>query len=236
MYTYLLINLFTILPPLTRAFEPKMRFYKEWPFLFAGIFVSGLIFILWDVIFTRQGIWGFNPDYLTGIEISHLPIEEWLFFLTVPYASIFIYATFGYFIPMKQSRGRGSLVSILLGLALLGLSVVYMDRAYTHITFGLSAIMLSLQGFIVRGPYMIKFYLSFLVVLVPFFLVNGILTGSMIDEPIVWYNNSENLGIRLGTIPIEDSVYGMLMLLIAVTVYEELRFVYRGAYSYVKTN
>jgi lycopene cyclase domain-containing protein len=49
--------------------------------------------------------------------------------------------------------------------------------------------------------------------LIPFFIVNGILTGSFIDEPVVWYNNDENLGIRLFTIPVEDSVYAFTMIL-----------------------
>jgi lycopene cyclase domain-containing protein len=39
----------------------------------------------------------------------------------------------------------------------------------------------------------------------------------------VWYDDSRNLGIRLGTIPVEDTVYGLLMLLMNTTVYEWLR-------------
>ncbi len=54
----------------------------------------------------------------------------------------------------------------------------------------------------------------------PFLAVNGVLTGSWIKDEIVWYNNAENLGIRIGTIPVEDTVYMMLMLLITTVVYE----------------
>ena len=59
------------------------------------------------------------------------------------------------------------------------------------------------------------------VMLIPFFIVNGILTGSMIENEVVWYNNSENLNIRLFTIPVEDTFYAFSLILtnLALTNY-----------------
>jgi lycopene cyclase domain-containing protein len=49
--------------------------------------------------------------------------------------------------------------------------------------------------------------------LIPFFIVNGVLTGSFILNEVVWYDNTENLGIRMFTIPIEDSIYAFSLIL-----------------------
>ena len=48
-------------------------------------------------------------------------------------------------------------------------------------------------------------YSFILISLGPFLLVNGVLTG-LLDSvsPPVWYNDSENLGLRLMTIPVEE--------------------------------
>jgi lycopene cyclase domain-containing protein len=64
------------------------------------------------------------------------------------------------------------------------------------------------------------FYLAFGVILIPFLLVNSILTGSFIEGEVVWYNDVDTLGIRLGTIPIEDAFYAMLLILMNISLFE----------------
>jgi lycopene cyclase domain-containing protein len=59
-------------------------------------------------------------------------------------------------------------------------------------------------------------------VLIPFSIINGILTGSFIDQPVVYYNDAENLGIRLGTIPIEDIGYAFSMLLMSLVIIKKI--------------
>ncbi len=79
-----------------------------------------------------------------------------------------------------------------------------------------------------KPKFLGKFYLSYLFILIPFVLVNGILTGTGIESPVVWYNDAENLGIRLGTIPVEDTIYGMMLILMNVTIFETLQSKYQG--------
>ena len=53
--------------------------------------------------------------------------------------------------------------------------------------------------------------------------MNGILTGSFLETPIVNYNNFENLGIRVFTVPIEDIGYCFSMLFGNLMIYETLQ-------------
>jgi lycopene cyclase domain-containing protein len=56
--------------------------------------------------------------------------------------------------------------------------------------------------------------------LIPFFIVNGILTGSFIENEVVWYSADEIIGIRLFTIPIEDTVYAFTLILTNLALVE----------------
>ena len=60
---YLLLDIGSLSLPLLFSFHPKLQFYKKWKALFLSIFIMMLIFIPWDVIFTKNGIWGFNEAY-----------------------------------------------------------------------------------------------------------------------------------------------------------------------------
>jgi len=219
-FYYLGLDLFTLSFPLLRSFEPKLQYWRKWPGLFTGIAVMATVFIIWDAIFTAYGVWGFNPRYLTGPKLFHLPIEEWLFFLVVPYSCVFIYEALRYYVRRDVLGTVARPLSIALIAVLLVVGVLHIDRLYTAITFLCTAGMLALHVFVLKSPYLGRFFLGYAVSLIPFFLMNGILTGWLLDEPIVWYNNAENLGIRMNTIPIEDSQYLLFFLLLTLTFYE----------------
>jgi lycopene cyclase domain-containing protein len=97
--------------------------------------------------------------------------------------------------------------------------VIYYDRLYTSVIFILTALLL-LYNVYKKQPWLSYFLLAYLVSLIPFIIVNGALTGYFTPEPIVWYDDSQNLGIRLLTIPIEDTIYSLMMMLMTVQLME----------------
>lgn len=188
-----------------------------------AIILPGILFVLWDEYFTQLKIWGFNPEYVTGIFIGNMPIEEILFFICIPYACVFSYFIIIYLIPKDYFASYQRYISIAIIVLMLVVAVFTLERLYTSVTFIALAAYITLLEFVLKSKFLGRFYFSYLFMLVPFFLVNGILTGSFIEGEVVWYDNTHNLGIRLGTIPVEDVFYGMLLLMMNVSVFEWLR-------------
>lgn len=210
---YLIINLASVSIPFLVSFHPRLQFYKKWKSLAKALVITTCVFIIWDIIFTHNGIWGFNEDFFLGIKLALLPIEEWLFFICIPYACIFMhYALIELFPKLILSRQLVKfilIVGVLLGITLI---MIFSQHWYTVINFSLF-IVVFLIGYRFNKNLLQRFLLTFVFMLIPFFIVNGILTGTSLLEPIVWYDNAENMGLRLGTIPIEDTFYAFTLIL-----------------------
>jgi lycopene cyclase domain-containing protein len=181
------------------------------------------IFIPWDIIFTQNGFWGFNDKYLTGIKLGNLPMEEWLFFVCISYACLFTIYSFKNLLPRFYISNKTTAILYFSLQTILIASLLYFyDRWYTAINFGYAIVLLALV-FNYKREVLNIFFPVFAILLIPFFIVNGILTGSFITEEIVWYNDAENLGIRIGTVPIEDSIYALTMLLTIFVLMEKFK-------------
>lgn len=222
-YLYLTLDLLTISIPLLASFYSKAPFYKKWKYLFVAITIPAIIFIIWDDFFTHIGVWGFNPDYLSGMYIGNLPIEEILFFFCIPYSCVFIYFALNHLVKKDFFYFHQDLISSVLAVALIVVGAFNMNKAYTASTFFFCGSAIAYHLLKLRSRYISRFYFAYLVVLIPFFIVNGILTGSFIPGEVVWYNDNENLNLRIGTIPVEDIFYGMLLILMNITIFEWLQ-------------
>lgn len=222
-YLYLTIDFLSIVFPFVLSFYSKAPFYKKWKYVWIAILIPAFIFVLWDEAFTYLGVWGFNPTYLTGTYVGALPIEEILFFICIPYACLFTYFTINHLVEKDYLFPHQELISSALIILLLIFGIYHIDKWYTGTTFTLLALAMAYLMLKIKPRFMGRFYFAFGFILIPFLLVNGILTGSFIEGEVVWYNDKENLGMRIATIPFEDVFYGMLLLLCNISIFEWLQ-------------
>ena len=206
--------LFSLAGPLALSFDGRVNFYKKWRFaLQAGIIVA-IPFVVWDSLFTRHSFWGFNSERILGIKWLDLPIEEISFFIVIPFCCVFIAELLSFF--NYQFPGKfWDKLSLLIGIGLFCIGIRFFDQWYTLLSFGLGGLSIIVL-FFMKAINWNRFWLLYLIHLIPFLVVNGFLTY----YPVVWYNNAENLGIRIGTIPIEDTSYSLIALSWNVYLYE----------------
>lgn len=184
--------------------------------------IPALLYIIWDFYFTAKAVWSFNPKYITGIKLYNLPLEEVLFFFIVPYCCVFIYACIRAYFPGLGNKKPADLFLKVLAVLLLGAGIFYLEKDYTCLTFVFTgAFILTLYLF--RNFFIsfdaISFLAAYAICLIPFLIVNGFLTAI----PVVIYNDAENLGIRIYTIPFEDAFYGMLLVMMNIVIFEKLK-------------
>ncbi|UTW61164.1 lycopene cyclase domain-containing protein [bacterium SCSIO 12741] len=210
-YLYLLVNVFTIGMPLALSFDKKVHFRQYFPTILKALLWVAIPFIIWDILFTHYGIWGFNERYLIGIGLAGLPLEEILFFFTAPFACLFIYECLNAYFGTSRKSLIYRALSFAWALLILPLTLIHYDDVYTLFATGLTVLTLVWIG-IQNASWTGQFYVSFAVSLIPFILVNSLLTGSWIEEEIVWYNRLETQGANWGTIPLEDFFYCFILL------------------------
>lgn len=217
-YGWLLLG--TLLGPLSLSFDRKVAFYRSWKYLLPAILIVSVIFLVWDEFFTRSGVWGFNTKYTSGIRLFSLPLEEVLFFLIVPFACLFIYEVVKNYFPKLRILFFARIFAFAIGALAFTLTVSYLNRWYTLVACGTAFLLVSGIYFKLKASWFPLFSLAFLVCLIPFLLVNGALTGFFTQEPVVWYNEAQFSGLRIGTIPLEDLFYNFDLLILVTALYE----------------
>lgn len=207
-FTYLMILFFTVIVCFIASFDKRIEFHKHFfSFLKAAIVVA-VPFILWDVWFTAHGVWWFNFDYTVGVVIAGLPVEEWLFFICIPFSCLFTYFCINKFFKLDWLVGFNNMIVFASIIVCSLIALLHSDKAYTFVTAVVTVFTLVYLHFFARASWISQASLVFFILMAGFFPVNGILTGTGLESPIVNYNPDEFLGIRMLTIPIEDAVYG----------------------------
>lgn len=229
---YLLINICVLSIPLAFSWRGE-RFASRWSSFIPACLIACIVFVAWDILFARLGIWGFNRDHIIGTHILGLPLEEWLFFVCVPYACVFTYYTLREARFGKRLYALAPLFSGLLLTLTFVLAFSYQDQLYTFTTCVLLGGFL-LALLVARPPWAGPLWVAFAVLLIPFVATNGLLTGlhfwdyplinldpTSISDQVVWYDNAHNIGVRVTSIPVDDFLYAFLLIGLNVALFEQ---------------
>jgi lycopene cyclase domain-containing protein len=216
--TYLAIDVFSLAGPLAWGFTRFSGFNAKWRAFLPGLLGLAALFLIWDAWFTAKGIWGFSEAFHLPFLFFGMPLEEWLFFVCIPFACLFIHDCVKRLPSWHPSEKWARSFFMALSVGLLSVAAFHTDRMYSVTAFGLAGVFSLAIGLGALKHSTGHFTITFLFHCIPFFIVNGILTGI----PIVVYDDSQNLGMRMGSIPVEDLAYSLSLIGLNVLFYEYL--------------
>jgi|SRR5690554_1422213 len=221
--TYLLINFFTVIICFIASFDKRIQFNKYFGTFLLSSTIVAIPFIAWDVWFTSKGVWWFNLDYTIGLTIAGLPIEEWMFFYFIPFACVFTYFCFEKFFNLSRAQVFNNVIVFVTTIVCVVAALLYYDKIYTLITSLVTLATVLYLHFIAKREWIGQASFVFLILMAGFFLVNGILTGTGLESPIVNYYPAHFLDIRMLSIPIEDAVYGYSQFMLNIYFFNLIR-------------
>lgn len=230
-YTYLLINFLTIIICFVASFDRRIRFDRHFgTFLLSSSLVAAP-FIAWDVWFTAKGVWWFDTDYTVGLVLAGLPLEEWLFFFCIPFSCVFTYFCLDRFFDWSWANAFNNIIVFLTIIVCAVVALLHHQQIYTFVTALVTIGTVAYLHFIAQKEWIGQASATFFILMLGFFPVNGVLTGTGLASPIVNYNPGDFLGVRMGTIPIEDAVYGYSQFLLNIYFFK----LFQRTKSYEKT-
>ncbi len=219
-YWYLLILFVLAGLTLFLFIKKSIVFITEFKYMLPAIIFSSTIFIMLDIRFLQSGIIRFNENFLVGKNILNLPIEEWLFLLIISLFAFSVYILVNVKFEHFEKPNLFYAVSVLLLAGFAYEAWFSRQKLVPFFVFFLLAIYFGYTLFRNRfKPHLTKFYISYFIVVIPFFLIKLFLNAL----PVILYNNDFILGIRLAGVPVEQFANLFLVMLINITIFEYLR-------------
>ncbi|MDD5077625.1 MAG: lycopene cyclase domain-containing protein, partial [Candidatus Omnitrophica bacterium] len=97
---YLGLLILSGIVPLLLSFYPPLKFWRNARALFFTLMLILLVFGSWDVFAAWRGHWYFDSAGVFRVRLFGLPLEEWLFFIVIPFCCVFTWEA------LKFIRGK----------------------------------------------------------------------------------------------------------------------------------
>jgi lycopene cyclase domain-containing protein len=86
--TYLAVLAFIAAGSLWLEYAVRTKVLRRPLRLFASVLPVWVLFVAWDRYAVGAGHWTFDDEFITGIRVGAVPLEELLFFVVVPVAAV----------------------------------------------------------------------------------------------------------------------------------------------------
>lgn len=215
---YLLFDLVVLSGPAYAASLPATSFRGRWRAALVAALIVAVPFLVWDVAVTGRH-WFFDARH-TAWHVLGLPIGEWLFFLVVPLACSYTWEMVTGGVDPTPVRSIRAIAVVAGALVVAAAVVLSGGREYT--AFACAALAAAVALDLLGGGVVLRHRRAavFVVLVLAF---TGIFNGYLTARPLVLYDARYQLAFRIGTIPIEDFVYGLALVVANVTLYERWR-------------
>jgi lycopene cyclase domain-containing protein len=215
---YLIFNIIVLTGPLFFGAMKPFYFMDRVKYTILPIIIPGILFLIWDSSVTYSH-WFFNEKYVLGITIFNLPIEEILFFITVPFACLFTWEMIIRRTDEKELVWINKLRPYLYLIIPIGVWFFISGRHYTGLAISFLGLAILLDQLLNTNLILKRrFYLYLLFILFFTLVFNGYLTW----RPVVTYGIDYQLDFRIITIPLEDFVYGTALIFMNTSIYQKI--------------
>lgn len=109
-FEYLLLMGACLLITLPLELLFSARVYRRPKLLIRSLIPIILVFSLWDIFAISRDHWTYNQQFVTGIHLGNLPLEELVFFIVIPVCALLSYEAVGTVINFVAGK-RGTRVA-----------------------------------------------------------------------------------------------------------------------------
>jgi lycopene cyclase domain-containing protein len=219
-YAYLLFNIMVSVPVAVVLLVLRKKIsINRLGMLHSFVFVS-FPFILWDIWASARGHWFFSEVFTLKHRIAGIPLEEFAFFFTVPLAMIIVWECIRVYLGSTNTvrhQSTSQLMKIMpavLAVICVAAAVANFEFGYTRTVCFVTAVCVLVVGYSDIVKYR-DFWIFQGVLLLLFVVSNTYLTAL----PIITYGSGSYMGLRIGTIPVEDFLFNYSFINLFLLVY-----------------
>lgn len=103
-YQYLLLMAACLAITLPLEFLFGARVYRRPLRLLLAVLPTVVLFGIWDIAGILRDHWGYNPQYVSGINLGPMPLEELVFFVVIPICGLLTYEAVGQVLTKATGR------------------------------------------------------------------------------------------------------------------------------------